>query len=77
MLIAKPTADLELLRHLSIQDFLGLGLQQVAYIKPVKMNGVEAYGIHAADGTPLAFHADEDIAHALMVQNDLEPMTLH
>lgn len=64
------------LRHLSQQDFLAFGVQQIAYIRPVQMNGMAAFAIHAADGTPLAFHEDADMARALTRQNDLEPVTV-
>lgn len=65
------------LRHLSPQDFLTFGVQQIAYIRPVMMNGTAAFAIHAADGTPLAFHENADMARALTRQNDLEPVTVH
>ncbi len=72
---AGTTSDF--LRHLTNQDFLVFGIQQVAYIRPVVMNGSPAFAIHAADGTPLAFHENQETAKALTRQNDLEPMTVH
>lgn len=73
----KQGTPTELLRALTLQDFLVFGIQQVAYIRPVIMNGSPAFAIHAADGTPLAFHENQDTAKALTRQNDLEPMTVH
>lgn len=72
----KCSATADALRHLSMQDFLAFGVQQIAYIRPVMMNGSETFAIHAADGTPLAFHENEDSARALTRQNDLEPVTV-
>lgn len=66
----------ELLRHLSVQDFLAFGIQQIAYVRPTIVNGAPSFAIHAADGTPLAFHENRDIAEAITRQNDLEPVTL-
>ena len=65
-----------LLRTLSAQDFLALGVQQMAYIRPVTVNGMQAFSIHAADGTQLAIHDNEIAAQALTRQNDLEPVRL-
>ena len=39
------------IRNLSQIDLGRLGLQQIAYVKPVMINGVNAFAIHAADGT--------------------------
>lgn len=71
-----PSITGTMLRRLSAQDFLSFGVQQIAYIRPVEMNGIPAFAIHAADGTPLAFHADENTARAITRQNDMEPVTL-
>ena len=70
-------AGVNLLRRLSQQDFLALGVQQLAYIRPVTVNGIKAWSIHAADGTQLAIHDDEVAAQALTRQNELQPLTLH
>lgn len=65
------------LRRISVQDLESFGMQQMAYIRPVILNGVQAFAIHAADGTPLAFHQDRDLAVVLTRQHDLEPVTVH
>jgi hypothetical protein len=67
----------DILRNLSAQDFLNFGVQQITYIRPADQDGAMGYAIHAADGTPLAFHPQEGAACALSRQNDLEPMRLH
>ena len=41
------------LRGLSPQDFAALGNDEVAYLRPVVLNGARAFSIHAADGTPI------------------------
>ena len=67
----------EILRNISTQDLASFGMQQMAYIRPVILNGMEAFAICAADGTHLAFHQDENTAKVLTRQHALEPMTVH
>lgn len=66
-----------LLKGLSTQDFLNFGVQQIAYIRPVELEGVEAYAVHAADGTPLSVMDTMDGALMAVKQNDLEAVILH
>jgi len=73
----RPKTASDFLRRLSSDDFLKLGTQQIAYIRPVSLNGVESFAIHAADGTPLGFHDNEVEARALTRQNDLQPLQVH
>lgn len=42
-----------MLRNLSAQDFARLGAADMAYVRPVILNGARAFAIHAADGTPI------------------------
>lgn len=67
----------EKLRHISPQDFAAMGVQQLAYIRPVVVNGVTAYAIHAADGTQIGMAPQRDLAFAAVIQNELEPVSLH
>lgn len=60
------------LHNLSPRDFLAFGVEQLAYIRPAIHNGLQGFSIHAADGTPLAFHQDMKMLEALALQNDLE-----
>jgi hypothetical protein len=70
--------DLErTLRSLSSQDFLSLGLSQVAYVKPLEQDGGRYFAIYAADGTQMAVLASREAAHAAIRQHDMEPLTLH
>lgn len=65
------------LKELSEYDFLNLGLDQVAYIRPVQSEQKTSYNLHAADGTHLSSHDNAEIATLLAVSNDLAPVTLH
>lgn len=64
---------------LNAEDFLALGLSQVAYIKAIKVKGREAWAVHAADGSPLTLLPAEemDVIMAMIRQNDLEPLVVH
>ncbi len=67
----------EFLQYMSDQDMAILGLQDVAYVKPVVVDGQDAFSIHAADGTTIAIMADRDVAVATIRQHDLEPVSVH
>jgi hypothetical protein len=54
-----------------------LGLQQIAYVKPVLLNGARAFAIHAADGTPMAVAPDRAIAIAAILQHEMLPAQVH
>jgi hypothetical protein len=65
------------IRHLSTEQLAGLGVSQIAYVRPVSLNGVTAYAIHAADGTPMAVAQDHNIAVATIRQHEMLPALLH
>src|SRR5690242_12997874 len=59
------------IHDISPQQLAMLGVQQIAYVKPVVVNGTTAYAIHAADGTPMAVAAQRDAAMAAIVQHEM------
>jgi len=67
----------EKLRHITPQDFAAMGMQQLAYIRPGVVNGMTVFTIHAADGTQIGMAPNRDVAFAAVVQNELEPVSLH
>jgi hypothetical protein len=71
------TPVVETLRHLSNKDFASFGMNDIAYIKPVSMQGEARYAVHAADGTPLTVVADREVAQAAVRQYEMEPLSLH
>ena len=54
-----------------------LGVSQIAYIKPVTVNGTHVFAIHAADGTPMALIEDQASAVAAIVQQEMFPSLVH
>lgn len=66
-----------MLRSLSAQDFAQLGTNEVAYVRPVVMNGARAFSIHAADGTPIGAAPNAQLAAAAIRQHEMEPALVH
>jgi hypothetical protein len=64
-------------RHLSEQQLAALGVSHIAYVKPVIVNGVQGFAIHAADGTPMAVAGDWDVAVAAVMQHEMLPLSVH
>jgi len=67
------------IRHgsLSSQDFLMLGINDVAYVKKTWQDEQEVYEIHSADGGTITAMASHDIAFAAVRQNGMEPLSVH
>jgi hypothetical protein len=65
------------LKQLSVADWARFGLQEVAYIRPVLVNGVQAIAIHAADGTPIGAAPNAQLAIAAILENEMEPVLVH
>jgi hypothetical protein len=73
----KPQIQLMDIRHLSAEQFSALGVSQLAYVKPVMLNGARAFAIHGADGTPMAMAGDEAVALAAIAQHEMVPTRVH
>lgn len=67
----------EILKNLSSQDFLNFGVEDVAYIRPVTVEGASAFAIHRADGTPISVAESMDAAIMSARYNDLEPLAVN
>jgi hypothetical protein len=65
------------MHNISPQQLAMLGMQQIAYIKPVVVNGTPAFAIHAADGTPMAIAEGREVALAAIVQHEMVPALVH
>jgi hypothetical protein len=65
------------IRHISTEQLAQLGMQQIAYVKPVVVDGTAAFAIHAADGTPMAIAAGRDVAVAAIMQHEMVPAQVH
>jgi hypothetical protein len=65
------------IRQISEQQLAALGVSHIAYLKPVMINGTPGIAIHAADGTPMAVSGNRDIAAAVVMQNEMLPLSVH
>ena len=65
------------IRHLSEKEFAELGVAQVAYVKPVIVDGKMVFAIHAANGTPMALAEGRDVALAAIAQHEMFPALVH
>jgi len=65
------------LHHISVEQLAELGVQQIAYVRPVLTAQGAAFGVFAANGAPLAVAESDDLARAAIVQNDMAPVSVH
>jgi len=68
---------IEGMRQLSPRELGMLGMEDLAYIKPVVEDGVEAFAVCAADGTQMAVIPYRNLAFAVVRQHDMEPLSVH
>jgi hypothetical protein len=68
---------IEGMRQLSARELGMLGMEDLAYIKPVVEDGVEAFAVCAADGTQMAVIPNRNLAFAVVRQHDMEPLSVH
>lgn len=69
---------LESLKHkLNSKELGTLGIENMAYVKTVTVDGEKLHAIHAADGTPLTVVSDRNLAFATVSQHDMKPMSVH
>lgn len=52
-------------------------MDEIAFVKRVVTDGVPAFAIHAADGTPMAIATDALLAAAAIIQHDMVPSLVH
>lgn len=62
---------------LSPEEFLQLGQDAVALIRPVTTKAGVIYGIFSATGEHLGTAQNRETAQATAIQNDLHPVDLH
>lgn len=65
------------IRHISAAQLAMLGLGGLAYVKRVATENGTAYAIHAADGSPMALVAAQEVAVAAIIQHEMVPALVH
>ena len=77
MNIKLNAASTDLLRNMTDLEFLGLGVNKIAYIREEKtLEGKAVFVLHAADGTELTSQQNPEILAMLATQNDLATLRL-
>lgn len=73
--VAAPRQDLP------VQDFLALGLRELAYVKPIAVGDGEGsrliFAIHTANGAAVGAAETQEQAFEAIRENGLEPVHLH
>ena len=64
-------------RQLTAAPLQQLGVSQLAYVKPVMLNGAAMFAIHAADGSPMAVAEDRNLALAAIMEHEMIPTLVH
>lgn len=54
-----------------------VGLETMAYIKPIMIENMKQYAVFAADGTQLAMFDSQETAYYNAVKHNLAPVSLH
>ena len=54
-----------------------LGVNFVAYVKPVRVEDETRFAICAADGTQMGLAPNRELAFAAIRQHELEPLSVH
>jgi hypothetical protein len=65
------------IRHISTEELAQLGLQELAYVRPLVVDGSACFGIYAADGTPIAIAGGLEVAIAAIMQHEMVPTQVH
>ncbi len=67
------------LEHAKLEDLMMamVGLETMAYIKPVRDGLILNYAVFAADGTQLALFETEEKAFYTAVKHNLAPVSIH
>ena len=71
------SSNRQALAAMSPQDLGTLGLNQVAFIKPIHEEGAEHYVVHAADGMAVRLFPTRELAELAIRQSDLQAVSLH
>lgn len=73
----EAAAHIASLKRISLADWARFGAEQIAYVRPVVVNGVKAIAIHAGDGTPIGAAPTAELAIAAIRQHEMEPALVH
>jgi len=64
-------------RRMSPGDLMVLGVSDLAYVKPVEIEGQSLFAVFTADGNQVAVWPSREAAVATILRNDLEVVSIH
>ena len=64
-------------RRMSPGDLMVLGVSNLAYVKPVEVEGQSLFAVFTADGTQVAMLPSREAAVATILRHDLEAVSIH
>lgn len=67
----------DVLSKLSAADWARFGANEIAYMRPVVLDGEEAIAIHAADGTRIGAAPDMSQAAEAIREHEMMPALVH
>lgn len=65
------------IRKITPEALAMLGAPNLAYVRPVTVDGQNLFGIFAANGQQIGLSPNRDGAFAVIRQNDMEPLSVH
>lgn len=73
----RPFAAADALRQLAPAEWARFGAEQIAYIRPVVVDGAQIVAIYSADGTQIGAAPDASLATAAILQHEMVPLLVH
>ena len=71
------TVPTHIARTVTEQNFATFGLGEIAFVRQVEINGHPAFAIIGADGAAITAYPSADAARGAIIQEDMEPLSLH
>lgn len=65
------------IRRMSPRDLMALGVSDLAYVRPVEIEGQNLFAVFTADGTQVAVLPSREAAVATILRHDLEVASVH
>lgn len=62
---------------ISPQDFMALGMNDLAYVRAMEIDGQTVFAVHAADGRQLTVLPSRELAFSTVIQNEMTPVSVH
>lgn len=61
----------------SAQDFIALGLDDLAYVREMEVDGQTVFAVHAADGRQLTVLPSRELAVSTVLNHEMTPLSVH